>query len=230
MDDGDDAPHPDCDALVALDIPRVKIPNIIKAIDDSHQDSIAIREWFVHSLPSYGYFTVVTYDDEDKPQWKVFQLLSRPAKIIVVETFDHKEERVPKTWSVRTLGIFNETALPSEPGTLDVFRVHDSSKIDIVDLLGCRIEMRQSVLVWQSRPSELADCTQLYDPSSPTPTIGIDNPKYPLLGLLDSLSHAGWAAVQRQVVHTRSSGQLYCAHASRNRWYLRCEGHAQNKK
>ena len=104
------------------------------------------------------------------------------------------------------------------------------AQFDIDDLLGFSIEMHQSVLVWQSLPSELADCTRLYDLDVPTLTTGIQNPKFPLRGLLDSLSHVDWASVQCQAVHKRSTGQVYCVHESRKRWYLRCDGQAQNKK
>jgi len=125
-------------------------------------------------------------------------------------------------WTLQRFEVWGLQLLGPDPQELNVFIVHDSESINLVDLLGNDPAVRQSLKLWDCQASDLARTTCLCRPRLPKPVVDINHVKFPILGLLDALHAAEHICVARRCVHTPRSGLYFDLEGSHNRWYLKC--------
>ena len=103
----------------------------------------------------------------------------------------------------------NAFIVSDDPQEMEVFKIDAGETLNLVELLHNDCELRWCMQLWDSQPSEVNGCIQLYRPRAPKPELYISNARFPILGLLDALHQAGRIAVPRLVVHSIRGGPFF---------------------
>lgn len=151
--------------------------------------------------------TLQGHQHHDEPVM-CFQVLDKKRANLLVQTFDYQRQS-PTTWTLQRLEIWRSQDASFDSLQLDVFKVSDSSKHQIIDVFGVDVAKRSQFKVWESVDSDLDGCLGLCHPECITSKRMLSDARVPVLCLQDSLVALGYIASRGLVVHSPTSGLFY---------------------
>jgi hypothetical protein len=147
------------------------------------------------------------HDNSDFPT-RCFQILEKKRVNLVVRTFDYTRPK-PSEWVLQSLDIWRGTSVSVDSVLLDVFKVTEPCKVDIVEVFGASAAERAHFKVWEPSESDLEGCIALINPTCIASQRMLSDTSVPVLCLIDSLGSAGYMGMSSLQTHTPTSGLFF---------------------
>lgn len=197
------------------------------AIHERHaasEDVKMLREYLLHALPRFCYFSVPCVGVEaadDEEEFKFFQLLDYKRRDVMVNV---GEEAASLLFGLSVQPLEQWMGVGVTASHREVFIVQDPCVVDIIEIMGQSLEQRKKVQIWTpDHLSEVQGCVSLINPVVARPTMTLRSSSLPTLALLDELESQGFVGREARVDHRPGGDKEFDTRAvSRKSWYLRC--------
>ena len=178
-----------------------------------------VREYLKASIRTYTYISIdppPPVDGHEVVFPRAFQILAVRVKAVLT---DKSTDNSQFLFGVRIQEMEVWRGV-TRPGILNIFKVTEPKKVDILEITGVDPDIRDRLCVWSTRASDLAGSTELYNKTVLVPKLekGLLGPQVPVLCLLDKLKADESTPVRALVNHTAGKVEVY---DSRNPWLKR---------
>ena len=185
---GDDAPDPDKTALVVRPLVKAEVETV-------GRDATLLREWLSDSLPTFCFFSAFVPTRDEGLQLTFYQVISQPARMITINTYDVDLAARHRSWGLLAYDVWQRDALLDRPTQAFLVGVEETTRVDLVSLLGAVPDARHDIQVWTREPSDLEGCVFVCNPVPAQPLSDLHDKCHPLLGIQDALVARGYMRV-----------------------------------
>ena len=186
------------------------------------RNSKLLREWIEASLPTFCYFSCCIPQLGGTSRLLVGQVVSPPRKVITIPTYNTNEVHQRSCWGILLLDIRRRDELLTDPTSLEVFSVEETTQIDLVDMLDANPEARRTFQTWVRQLPDVSGGFILCSPTRAQPRSDFSDKNHPILSLLDALESCEHMAIDRKLEHSIDSGLFWDKKSEHLRPYLQC--------
>lgn len=187
-----------------------------------------LRQYLAASLEVHSFFSLEVADG-DGVRCLFYQILAVDPKGIFVKT-DNTQKG-----GIKDAGVFEVSAQPyqewlghggsatSASIAVECFPFDNPCMIDLLKVGGCSASARAGWRKWKTGPADVDGCILLQSPEPLRPACRLEDPKVPVLALLDALGEQGFSPVEDRVRHTDAGDKRYDGRSiAGKRCYLQC--------